>query len=132
LGNNASNDYNLLDAQLSKKKKNIEYQDEINDKFLDAQVLSNEIRLLRADMDSYELQLKQQLSNAELLKSTHNADNIRAVLYELYDYYQIQLDYADALVIYHKKRIEYDNLLDRLVNDDNCHLCENYKLTIQP
>ncbi|MBA5249052.1 MAG: TolC family protein [Gammaproteobacteria bacterium] len=126
LGGDASNNYNLLDAKLSRRKKSLDYENELNKKILDVQVLVSEIKALNSDVNNYEKQLKQQLSSAELLTSVQGVKNIRFILYDFDEYYQRQLDYVDTLVDYHQKRIQYDNLLDRLVTKDDCYLCGNY------
>ncbi|SMN12245.1 hypothetical protein SPBRAN_461 [uncultured Candidatus Thioglobus sp.] len=121
------NDYNLFKSELEKKKKLTGYEVDLKDKILDVKVLSNELASENHTLENYyQIKLKQR-NTAELDNYLAGNGNIRFVLDEIYEYYQIQLDYADALTNYHQKRIQYDNLLDRLIVNDRCYFCENYK-----
>ena len=136
LGGDANNNYDLLDARLSKHKKRLDYRNKLNQKALDARILSSEVKALNRDINNYERQFKQQLSSVELLAfaqglGNKDVNNIRSILYDFDEHYERQLDYADTLIDYHQKRIQYDSLLDRLVVDDKCYLCDNYDTLIQ-
>ncbi|SMN02092.1 Channel-tunnel spanning the outer membrane and periplasm segregation of daughter chromosomes [uncultured Candidatus Thioglobus sp.] len=121
------NDHNLFKSELEKRKKLTDYEADLKDKILDIRVLSNELASENRTLESYyQIKLKQR-NTTELDSYLAGSGNIRFVLDEIYEHYQIQSDYADALTNYHQKRIQYDNFLDRLIVNDRCYFCENYK-----
>lgn len=131
LGGDPANDYNLFKSQLEKRKKLTDYEVALTDKVLDAKVLNNDLMASGNTLNNYyKAKLKQQQDTTELDRYLSSGGNIRFVLDEIYEYYQTQLDYLIDLEVYHQKRIEYDNLLDRLLVDDKCYLCENHKALI--
>ncbi|RUA06071.1 MAG: hypothetical protein DSY43_03040 [Gammaproteobacteria bacterium] len=131
LSGNPINDYNLFKSKLEKSKKQTDYEIDLKDKVLDAKVLKNDLKIGSQTLDSYyKEKLKQQQITVELDNYLSGDGNIRFVLDEIYEHYQTQLDYLLVLKTYHQKRIEYDNLLDRLVKSNACYLCDNDKSLI--
>ncbi len=131
LGGDPVNDYNLFKSQLKKSKKLTDYEIDLKDKVLDVKVLSNDLVARNHTLNTYyKSKLKQQQSTIELDDYLSGKGNIRFVLDEIYEHYQTQLDYLIDLENYHQKRIKYNNLLDRLLVNDECYFCENYKILI--
>ena len=121
-GGSASLKYNLLDAKLDYQKKIIDYRDELKDKIEDIELLSSELTLKKSNLNLFIRQIK--ITNNELNKYL-NDDDIRFVLNELIEFYDLKLEYLDEELNYHQARIKYENLIDRLLDENKikCEFC---------
>ena len=125
LGGTSSNDYSLLYAQMSYKKKQLDYADDLQDKLEDIQNLNAELRSKNNNLKSFIRQIKTTPKDVELKKYLSNGGSIKPTLSEIDDFYDLKLEYIDKELEYHIKRIEYDNFLDRLLPTNNlkCDFC---------
>jgi len=114
LGGNISNRANLLKAQLGVRRLEISYEDELQDIIAEAQRLH---ALLTLD----EARLLEAIAAAEQSAAIQRRDYLagRAELRDLLQAYRderaAKLDHIDDLVDYQTDSIEYDNLLDRII-----------------
>lgn len=56
--------------------------------------------------------------------------NIRFVIDEMDESFAIKFDYLGEVKNYHKKRLEYENMIDRLLGNNQqaqtCYYCQQY------
>jgi hypothetical protein len=126
LGGNSSNEYNLLEAELGLKKQYIDYQDDTHDLIEDIQELQEELLLYAKNIDSFTLEIQNTSVENERDNYQKGNGDIKFVLDEIIDFYNLQFDYLDEQKQYHQARIEYDSKLDRLIDSRiKCDFCQS-------
>lgn len=126
LGGNSSNEFNLLDATLDLKKQKINYIDDRKSLVKKVIELEEELLLYEKNISSFIQQINNTNTSIELDKYNKNKGDMRFVLDELSDFYDLKLDYLDEELKYHIHRVEYNNLLDKLINSNiKCNFCKN-------
>jgi hypothetical protein len=129
LGGNVSNDFNVLESKLGLEKQQIDFKDEIKSKLEDSFELSEELLLYDKNIQSFLTEIANTNSEIELSKYIKGSGDIKFVLDELSEFYELKLDYLDEELHYHQSRVEYDNLLDRLIDKRiKCDFCTNPKV----
>jgi outer membrane protein TolC len=126
LGGNSSNEYNLLEAELGLKKQYIDYQDDTHDLIESIQELQEELLLYAKNIDSFTLEIQNTSVENERDNYQKGSGDIKFVLDEIIDFYNLQFDYLDEQKQYHQARIEYDSKLDRLIDSRiKCDFCQS-------
>jgi hypothetical protein len=129
LGGNTSNNFNLLEAKLGLKKQQIDFKDEVKNKVEKAMELAEDLLLYDKNIQSFLLEISNTNNEIELAKYIKGDGDIKFVLDELSEFYELKLDYLDEELHYHQSRVEYDNLLDRLIDKRiKCDFCTNPKV----
>ncbi len=127
LNGSATNDYNLLKASLEYRKKLLDYEDEINKKHTKIKLAIDKIKSLIKNLESYENQIRLTDINTELKKYLAGNGDIKFVISEIDDFYELKLKYLSEELLYHSERIKYKSLIDNLLPKNNallkCNFC---------
>jgi len=113
-----SNDVYLRKYRLKGRQLELKYQDKFDDILSDAQKLTTELKQGVKQLALYQMQIDEiELSKTETELDTFLAGNgnIRFVINDEDDYQELLLDQVESAINYHKNRIEYESLMDRLL-----------------
>ncbi|TEU26782.1 MAG: TolC family protein, partial [Gammaproteobacteria bacterium] len=118
LTGDVSNDVYLSKYRLKNRQLELKYQDKFDDIVSDAQKLTTELKQGVKQLALYQQQVDEnKASNVETELDAFLAGNgnIRFVINEQDDQQSLLLEQIEASINYHKNRIKYDSLMDRLL-----------------
>jgi len=99
----------------------LRYADKFDDFIADSQKLTTELKQGIKRLDLYRVQINESETSKtqnELDAFLEGSGNIRFVINDQDDYQELLLDQVDAAINYHKNRIQYDSLMDRLLSSE--------------
>jgi len=115
---NVSNQVYLDKYRLKRRQLELKYKDKFDDILSDAQKLTTELKQGIKRLNLYKVQMNEREtidSQSEFQDFLEGSGNIRFVINEQDDHQELLIDYTQASIDYHKNRIKYDSLLDRLL-----------------
>ena len=118
LSGNISNQVYLRKYRLRGRQLELRYADKFDDFIADAQKLTTELKQGIKQLDLYRVQINESETNKaqnELDAFLDGSGNIRFVINDQDDNQELLLDQVEAAINYHKNRIKYDSLMDRLL-----------------
>jgi len=118
LSGNISNQVYLRKYRLRGRQLELRYVDKFDDFIADSQKLTTELKQGIKQLDLYRVQINESETGKphnELDAFLEGSGNIRFVINDQDDYQELLLDQVDAAINYHKNRIQYDSLMDRLL-----------------
>jgi outer membrane protein TolC len=118
LSGNISNQVYLRKYRLRGRQLELRYADKFDDFIADSQKLTTELKQGIKQLDLYRVQINESETSKtqnELDAFLEGSGNIRFVINDQDDYQELLLDQVDAAINYHKNRIQYDSLMDRLL-----------------
>jgi outer membrane protein TolC len=118
LSGNISNQVYLRKYRLRGRQLELRYADKFDDFIADAQKLTTELKQGVKQLDLYRVQINESETSKtqnELDAFLEGSGNIRFVINDQDDNQELLLDQVDAAINYHKNRIQYDSLMDRLL-----------------
>ena len=113
-----SNNVYLRKYRLKSRQLELKYQDKLDDIVSDAQKLTTELKQGLKQLNLYQQQINESQNNnveLELNEFLSGNGNIRFVINTQDDQQSLLLDQVEASIDYHKNRIRYDSLMDRLL-----------------
>ncbi len=118
LGSDIGNQANLDIAELTLQKLDIDYQDKLQDIRSDVEALNTELKLNKQTLVQYPNIIKIEVENTNLQKQYYaNGKNKLKDLIDAYkDSRDVNLEYIDYIISYQQNILEYNDLLDRLIN----------------
>ena len=119
LTGNVSNDVYLRKYRLKGRQLELKYKDKFDDILSDAQKLTTELKQGLKQLALYQQQIDENRAGkteTELDAFLAGNSNIRFVIIEHDDNQSLLLGQVEASINYHKNRIKYDSLMDRLLN----------------
>ncbi len=114
LGGNISNQANLSKSRLGVRKLEIRYQDKLQDLLADIQLL-NALLTLDEDRLLAAIDAAAQSTEIEHQKYQSGETSFRDLLQAYKDERIVKLQHIDDVIDYQVNRLEYDNLLDRII-----------------
>ncbi|MCS5590234.1 MAG: TolC family protein [Candidatus Thioglobus sp.] len=118
LTGDVSNDVYLRKYRLKNRQLELKYQDKFDDIVSDAQKLTTELKQGVKQLALYQQQVDENKASnveTELDAFLSGNGNIRFVINEQDDQQSLLLEQIEASINYHKNRIKYDSLMDRLL-----------------
>ncbi len=118
LSGNISNQVYLRKYRLRGRQLELRYADKFDDFIADAQKLTTELKQGIKQLDLYRVQINESETNKaqnELDAFLDGSGNIRFVINDQDDNQELLLDQVEAAINYHKNRIKYNSLMDRLL-----------------
>ena len=118
LTGNVSNDVYLRKYRLKGRQLELKYKDKFDAILSDAQKLTTELKQGLKQLALYQQQIDENRvgkTETELDAFLAGNSNIRFVIIENDDNQSLLLDQVEASINYHKNRIKYDSLMDRLL-----------------
>ena len=121
LTGNVSNDVYLRKYRLKGRQLELKYKDKFDDILSDAQKLTTELKQGLKQLALYQQQIGENRvgkTETELDAFLAGNSNIRFVIIEHDDNQSLLLDQVETSIDYHKNRIKYDSLMDRLLKSE--------------
>jgi hypothetical protein len=118
LSGNINNQVYLRKYRLRGRQLELRYVDKFDGFIADSQKLTTELKQGIKQLDLYRVQINESETGKphnELDAFLEGSGNIRFVINDQDDYQELLLDQVDAAINYHKNRIQYDSLMDRLL-----------------
>jgi len=116
LTGDTSNDVYLSKYRLKGRQLELKYQDKLDDIVSDAQKLTTELKQGVKQLTLYQQQIDEsEGSDAELNEFLAGNGNIRFVINEQDEQQSLLLEQVGSAINYHKNRIKYNSLMDRLL-----------------
>ncbi len=110
-----SNEVYLSKYRLKSRQLELKYQDKFDDVLSAAKKLNTEIKQGIKRLELYKSQINSiDVQSAELKEFLSGNGNIHFVIGELNDNQDLSIEYVIAAIDFHKSRVKYDSLLDRL------------------
>ncbi len=118
LGSDISNQADLEIAQLNLEKLIIDYDEKLQDILSEAESLNTELKLNIKTLAQYPSITKSTLQNTKLQEQYYaNGKNKLKDLIDAYkDSRDVNLEYIDYVISYQQNILEYNDILDRLIN----------------
>jgi outer membrane protein TolC len=117
LTGSVSNQVYLDKYRLKRRQLELKHKDKFDDILSDAQKLTTELKQGVKQLSLHQTQIKEGEAGdtqSELQNFLEGSGNIRFVINEQDDHQELLIDHVQASIDYHKNRIKYDSLLDRL------------------
>jgi len=118
LTGNVSNQVYLQKYRLKNRQLALKYKDNFDDILSDAQKLTTQLKQGFKQLNLYQQQINEDITNniqVEVNDFLSGNGNIRFVINEQDEQQSLLLDQIEASIDYHKNRIKYDSLMDRLL-----------------
>ena len=118
LTGDVTNDVYLRKYRLKGRQLELKYQDKLDDIVSDAQKLTTELKQGVKQLDLYQQQINENSPDnikAELDEFLSGNGNIRFVINEQDEQQSLLLEQVGSAINYHKNRIKYNSLMDRLL-----------------
>lgn len=118
LTGNVSNQVYLQKYRLKNRQLELKYKDNFDDILSDAQKLTTQLKQGFKQLNLYQQQINEDITNniqVEVNDFLSGNGNIRFVINEQDEQQSLLLGQIEASIDYHKNRIKYDSLMDRLL-----------------